>query len=251
LAQKDCSSITGPGGEKYNLTPIVGTKLTTNDGFSDYSSTLCQDGLLNCGGCVAAGFCQDNEFFHDCLGTFASATVQGTGAGSTVVLLYDKGDWGNSAQVKIKCNPNVDGVSTPVGEDFYKTIVCESKYACPVGSNTPLDPGYPYPISFPGYYSVTGQIAKGAAIAIPQPFGVYNLTINITFVTTGTFQVYLLDANNFLSFMGGQPFTCKNPWTGKWGHYSSSEAVAADGSTLYVVVVPEKSAVLAVTIMAA
>jgi len=125
---KDCGNIISDG-IRYDLGPIVGQQLTTNDGFSDYKVTLCKD-AMSCGGCAAAGFCQSNEFFSDCMGKFAGATGMPDGTVG-VILLYDQGDWGNTGQVKLTCNPNANGVINIKGEQFYKVTTGESKHACP------------------------------------------------------------------------------------------------------------------------
>jgi len=98
-------------------------RLTANDGFSDYHVTVCVDGL-SCGGCTQAGYCQENEFFSDCMGKFYQ--IEG-------------GDWGNVGILRLKCNPQAENFLNIRGENYYKTISAESKYACPVAQECAVD----------------------------------------------------------------------------------------------------------------
>jgi len=122
----DCTNLKGASGERIDLGPIIGQTITTNDGFSDYKVSVCQDNM-QCGACAPAGFCQVNEFFSDCLGKFSAVSVMADG---TVQLLYDEGDWGNTGQLKLNCNPAADTFQNIKGEQFYKVTTADSKYAC-------------------------------------------------------------------------------------------------------------------------
>jgi len=126
---KDCANIASVGGMKFDLSPVLGKELSTTDGFSNYQITVCKD-ALKCGNCPNAGFCQTNEFFNDCMGKFsgASATVDGKG----LTIYYDGGDFGNSGQLRLNCKPDAVEFENIQGQNFYKVIVADSKYACPV-----------------------------------------------------------------------------------------------------------------------
>jgi len=128
--QKDCSKILGLNGDLYDLTPLVGKSLETTDGFSSFKVVVCQN-TQTCGGCTSltGGYCQTNEFFTDCIGKFAGGSPLPDSPG--VLLLYDQGDYGNTGQVKIKCNPTATTITKIVGEQFNKVTTCESMYACP------------------------------------------------------------------------------------------------------------------------
>jgi len=236
--QEHCSKIIGKHGEQYDLTPLIGKILQTNDGFSNFTVALCVDSL-QCGSCTPAGFCMKNEFFADCVGKFsgASGSVE-----DGILLNYVGGDWGNTGKVKIKCNPAIDGVSNVKGESYYTTTVCDSKYACPVTPKNKLDPGYPFAILFPGYFSTETRVQIGAAVSVASPKALdFKLDISVKCISTQcAFKILLVDYANYLSFLLDKPFVCKNDCQQNWGQYYSSHRIVNNfpNSNFYVVVVP-------------
>jgi len=236
--QNDCSKITGNKGEQYDLTPIIGKILETYDNFSYYRVSLCVDSL-QCGGCDSAGFCQENNFWKDCIGKFSNASGS---IEDGILLSYLGGDWGNTGQVKIKCNPAIDGVSNIKPENYHRNTLCESKYACPVTSNNKLDPGYPFAILFPGYFSTETRVQTGAAVSVASPQALdFKLDVSVKCISTQcAFKVLLVDSANFQLFLVDKPFVCQNDCQQNWGQYYSSHRInnTFPNSNLFVVVIP-------------
>jgi len=245
--QMDCTQIRGPSGEFYDLSAIIGKELITNDTFSFYKVTVCKDGYPDCGGCSMAGYCQTNEFFHDCVGKFAGASILSDGR---IQILYDRGDFGNTGRVLVKCNPLIDDIGNVRPEQFNKVTTCESKHACP--SIPKLDPGYPFPIRVPGYFSVTAPVEKGVAVTVAQPMGSYKLNITLL-CTSGNclFKTLLLDSTNFQNFLASKPYVCLREWCDQlWEQFNFSEDIQANGSMIYVLVLPQQPAVLQIRVAA-
>jgi len=244
----DCTKITGPSGELYDLYAIIGKEVVTNDGFSEYKASVCKN-AYSCGGCPEAGFCQTNEFFVDCLGKFAGASVQETGK---VQIRYDQGDWGNYAMVVVYCNPLVDGIANVRGTEGHKVTTCESKYACPHNPGK-LDPGYPFSILIPGYFSVQAPVQKGAAVAVARSNGLYTLNITVMCATGGClFKGLLLDSSNMQNWLTDRPFVCINSFCDVlWEQFHFVENINANGSEIYVVVLPQKLEVLSIHVQTA
>jgi len=127
-SQNLCTHVSSPQGV-YDLTPVIGEILKVNDGFLDYISSVCAD-ALKCGNCAQAGYCQTNQFFNDCMGKFSDVKPFANGT-LGVRIFYNGGDFGNTGQIHLKCNPQADTFMNIRGEEYYKIISAEIKYACP------------------------------------------------------------------------------------------------------------------------
>jgi len=142
--QTDCSRIPQRSGSSnyYDLSAIIGREFILSDAFSFYKTSLCKNPYADCGRCGApAGYCQWTENWADCIGKFS--LVVGLEDKEGVELLYDGGDWGNVARVKIFCDPNVEDVSEPEYESNPKNMILYSKHGCiivgPPGPPPPAD----------------------------------------------------------------------------------------------------------------
>jgi len=138
----DCGKIPDPDGSGmvYDLTSLIGTELTIADSFSTYKTKICQNDYTGCGACEAAccasgtaGYCQNTDFWADCVGKFSTAIGMEGAAG--VELLYDNGDWGMVGRIKILCDPAAEQLGNLRPDGDPKTMIVNSKYACLAPAN--------------------------------------------------------------------------------------------------------------------
>jgi len=171
LGIPDCSNIQGPAGSSYDLSSIVGVELELSDTFSIYKAKICKNDYPDCGQCGVAGYCQSNEFFTDCIGKFSIALgMVGT---EGVELVYDQGDWGNIGRIYLLCDPTAHEITGLYQENYYKTFIARSKYACLTQSITCSH--IPGP-SVPGpYYDLSAIV--GVELELSDTFSIYKAKI--------------------------------------------------------------------------
>jgi len=197
-----------------------------------------------------------------CLGTLTSYTINAT----TIVLRYLDGDvvhypttTPRETFVIIKCDGSspvgdwkyIDASELPGNGQYYQYFLITSSNLCGNPDNGKLDPGFPTSIVFPAYYAVKQMVHIGAAITFIQPEDTYTLNMSVKCSSSCLFKVYLLDETNMLNFMTNQPFVCQNSMCNTpWAQYDVTVDIDAKGGHLYVLVLPQAPATLAIQVAA-
>jgi len=145
----------------------------------------------------------------------------------------------------------IDATEVPRQGNVWMYSLSTATSLCAAPGNGKLDPGYPFSITVPGYYARKTSLQKGAAIAVSQPNGLYTLNITVLCGTSCLFKTLLLDSSNMQKFLTDQPFVCRNDLCNQlWGQYHFEDMISASGSQLYVLVLPQGTAVLSVQVAA-
>jgi len=134
--QGDCTrDVIAPSGEIYNIASLSGQQINTGGTKPTYSISLCSNAFSNCGLCPVSGYCEHDEWFDNCIGSFASVVGMANGAG--VELLYPAGEFGKSGSVRLLCTPGGPDLGTPTFSSAGLKQICTipSGLACP-GSGT-------------------------------------------------------------------------------------------------------------------
>jgi len=133
LAQQgDCTrDIISSTGDTYNIAELSGQRIDSALPKPTWSISLCKNAFSNCGLCPVSGYCEHDDWFDNCIGSFTSVVGMANGAG--VELLYPAGEFGKSGTVRLMCTAGAPALGkatfTSAGLQYICTV--PSSVACP------------------------------------------------------------------------------------------------------------------------